>query len=93
MLTFSVSSVKIHTLEVEKIVHKLWTSLRMQDHLNRRNSYALIVVIFQFKIAQNMEKISYNLSANIVVRQLNGFVGETPIFVSPAINVNVMEIT
>ena len=65
----------------------------MQDHLSPNNWYVQIAVKFQLKIAQNMEKISYNLSANIVVRLLNGFVGVTLIFVNHVINGNVMVTT
>lgn len=39
-----------------------------------------------------MEKISYNLNVSFAVQQLNGFVGETLIFVSHVIKGSVKEI-
>jgi hypothetical protein len=49
-------------------------------------------VKYLFRIAQNMEKISYNLNVNFVVQQPNGFVGEILIFVNLAIKNNVLAI-
>jgi hypothetical protein len=64
----------------------------MQVNLNLNNWYAPIVVIYLFKIAQNTAKTLFNLNVNFVVQQLNGFVGETHIFVSLATKDNVIKI-
>lgn len=57
----------------------------------KNNWFALNVVTFRLKTVQSMALISYNLNVNFVAQQLNGFVGEILIFVSPAIKNNAME--
>lgn len=56
------------------------------------NSFVPNAVIFQSKTVLNMETTSLNSNANFVVPSLNGFAGETLIFVNHAIKSNVMEI-
>lgn len=92
MHILSALNAKIHISVEGKIVLRRWMINKMQVHLNHNNLFALTAVKFQYKIAQNMEKISYNLNANSVVQLLNGFVGETHIFANHVIKSNVMEI-
>lgn len=92
MLTSNVLNAKMLISEEGRIVQRLWISLKMQDHLNLKNSFALTVVRSQYKTAQNMEKTLFSLNVNFVAQQPNGFVGGTLIFVSRAIRSNVTEI-
>lgn len=57
-----------------------------------KNLYVQDVVIFRLTIVQSMETILLSLNANFAVQLPNGFVGETPIFVSHAIKSSAMEI-
>jgi len=61
----------------------------MSRVLTKKNSSVQTVVTFLLKIAPNMEKILFNSNVNIVAQLLNGFVGETHIFVSLVIKSNV----
>ncbi len=92
MLTSNVLNAKMLISEEGRIVQRLWISLKMQDHLNLKNSFVLTVVRSQYKTAQNMEKTLFSLNVNFVAQQPNGFVGGTLIFVSRAIRSNVTEI-
>jgi len=84
MLTFNVLNARIHILEGVKTVLKPWVNNKLQAHLKLNNWYAPTVAKSRFKIAQNMGMISSNLNVNFVAQPLNGFAGETLIFVNPA---------
>lgn len=65
----------------------------MQEVLSKHNSsYALNVVIFQSKTAQNMARTLFSSNVNSAVVLRNGFVGETLISVNLVIRGSVMEI-
>jgi hypothetical protein len=60
--------------------------------LKHNSSYALNVVIFQSKTAQNMAKTLYSSNVNSAVVLRNGFVGVTLISVNLVTRSSVMEI-
>ena len=61
------------------------------DLLKHNNLFAINVVIFQCKTAQNMEKISFNLNVSFAVVLLNGFAGAILTSANLAINDSAME--
>ncbi len=85
-----VSNVKRLILEEEKTVPKQWIS-KTSMGLKQNSWFALAVVTFLFKTAQNTEKISFSLNVSIVVVLHNGFVGETLIFATRVTKGNALE--